>query len=72
MALRPCLRIDQPTPPPRVSPATPVWLTIPPVVARPCALRLEVDVAPQRTTLHPGPIAPVGIDPHAPHGGEGR
>jgi hypothetical protein len=35
--VRPCLRISQPTPPPRVSPATPVWLTMPPVVARPCA-----------------------------------
>ena len=29
-------------------------------------LRLVVDVAPQRTALHPGP-AVVGIDPHGPH-----
>src|SRR5262245_35472039 len=29
-------------------------------------LRLVVDVAPQRTTLHPGPAAS-GIDPHAAH-----
>src|SRR5687768_11234226 len=30
------------------------------------ALRLVVDVTPQRTALHPGP-AVGGIDPHAPH-----
>ena len=29
-------------------------------------LRLVIDVAPQRTTLHPGP-AVGGIDPHGPH-----
>src|SRR4029077_14177762 len=32
-------------------------------------LSLVVDVAPQRTTLHPGP-AVGGIDSHAPHGRE--
>ena len=31
----PYLRINQPIPPPRVSPETPVWLTIPPTVASP-------------------------------------
>ena len=36
-AARPCLRINQPIPPPRVSPATPVWEIRPPVLARPCA-----------------------------------
>jgi hypothetical protein len=30
-------------------------------------LRLVVDVAPQRTTLHPGRAAG-GVDPHRPHG----
>ena len=29
-------------------------------------LRLVIDIAPQRTTLHPGP-AVGGIDPHGPH-----
>ena len=33
----PCLRMRKPMPPPRVTPATPVWLTMPPVVARPWA-----------------------------------
>src|SRR6266511_1706191 len=33
----PCLRMSQPMPPPRLTPPTPVWLTMPPVVARPCA-----------------------------------
>ena len=33
----PCLRISEPMPPPRVSPATPVEEMRPPVVARPCA-----------------------------------
>ncbi len=32
-------------------------------------LRLVIDVAPQRTTLHPGPAAD-GVDPHRPHGRE--
>ena len=34
---RPCWRSNQPEPPPRVSPATPVVETRPPVVASPCA-----------------------------------
>src|SRR5512132_3996016 len=33
----PCLRMSHPMPPPRLTPPTPVWLTMPPVVARPCA-----------------------------------
>ena len=33
----PCLRWSHPMPPPRVSPATPVCVTIPPVVASPNA-----------------------------------
>ena len=35
--LSPCLRMSQPMPPPKQRPPTPVWLTMPPVVARPCA-----------------------------------
>ena len=31
----PCFRISQPMPPPSVRPAMPVWVTIPPTVARP-------------------------------------
>ncbi len=64
--MRPCLRISQPTPPPRVSPAAPVWLTISAGGGQAVCLRLVVDVAPQRTALHPGPAAG-GIDPHGPH-----
>ena len=33
----PVFALRKPMPPPRVSPATPVWPTMPPVVARPCA-----------------------------------
>ena len=33
----PCLRMSQPMPPPRLRPPTPVWPTMPPVVARPWA-----------------------------------
>ena len=35
--MAPCRRISQPMPPPSVSPAIPVWVTMPPTVARPCA-----------------------------------
>ena len=35
--MSPCLRMSQPMPPPRLRPPTPVWPTMPPVVARPCA-----------------------------------
>ena len=33
---RPCSRASQPIPPPSVSPPTPVWETLPAVVANPC------------------------------------
>jgi hypothetical protein len=33
----PCLRMSQPMPPPRLRPPTPVWPTMPPVVASPWA-----------------------------------
>ena len=64
----PCLRMSQPMPPPKVTPPTPVWLTMPPVVASPCAC-LVVDIAPQGATLHPGG-ATGPVDPHGPHPGE--
>ena len=35
--LRPCLRVSQPIPPPRVSPPTPVWPIKPTGVASPCS-----------------------------------
>ena len=45
--VRPCLRIRCPSPPPSVSPPMPVWLMIPPVVARPAACGGAVELAPQ-------------------------
>jgi len=44
----PCSRISQPIPPPKVRPAMPVWLTMPPVVASPDAW-LAWSISPHRT-----------------------
>ena len=64
--MRPCLRISQPTPPPRVEPGDPHVVHNSAGGGQTVRLCLVVDVTPQRTTLHPGP-AGGGIDPHGPH-----
>ena len=61
----PYLRINQPIPPPRVSPETPVWLTIPPTVASPKS-RVRGRFAPQHA--RPGARRPgLWVDVNAFH-----
>ena len=47
----PACAANDPIPPPRVSPATPVCETVPALQARPCACAASVEVAQQSTTL---------------------
>src|SRR6202043_1586306 len=64
--LRPCFPINQPSPPPRVSPAMPVVETTPPVLARPKACVSSVVFAPSQASLGPRG-ARLRIDPYALH-----
>ncbi len=67
---RPCLRMSQPMPPPRVRPATPVEGLMPPVVASPWAW-VCWSTSPQRTALHLGRPR-CRVDPDGPHRSTGR
>ena len=62
----PYLRMSNPRPPPRVNPATPVWLMMPPVVARPWSCVAWSTSPQQGAALHPG-RATGGIDRHGAH-----
>src|SRR5918994_6038817 len=71
--VRPYLPPTQPTPPPRVSPASPVWVTIPAGMARPNACAFAVQLAQQdpglgshgsRFGVHANPLHLPKIDDH--------
>ncbi len=64
--VRPSLRMRWPSPPPRVSPPMPVWLTIPAGVASPNALGGAVELAQQDPAGRPGGAGP-RVDPDRLH-----
>ena len=65
--VRPKRRPSQPMPPPSVSPATPVWDTVPAGVASPNAWASRSYCAERNPGLHAGAPGD-GIDAHAAHG----